>query len=311
VVIVSLVGVFLGCTLSVILWFEVAKTPEMTSGERAGFVAAGLIETFLCLASILGLIGAIVRKRFIVQIYAYTIYIHFILNVVAAGCLLYIVAHFPANDQTRKCLEAMNLDALVKEPCAGLLKIARWVFYVLVIIVLLVEMCGAVVVTLYVNQIKTDQEMARSSRMTTEEAFRLVSKGKDVLYSAIPGSQPVSARGPTFSHYTAKDYDPYEEIRGPAHGDGPSNFYREEVPAPPVEVGYGGGLWTHEEISSEEKARLKRMDNLNGVGPTTAPDDEEAERRRREIKSPSGPPPPVQSPEDELPTYTLPVLPQP
>jgi hypothetical protein len=67
----SLLGTLFGGVLSIVLWFEVASefhssilqcvrndrftgTADMTSGERAGFVVAGLVETLLFIASVLG-----------------------------------------------------------------------------------------------------------------------------------------------------------------------------------------------------------------------------------------------------------------
>lgn len=72
----SLLGILLGGILSVLLWYEVASeshmmivcckpysnydtgagTTTMTSNERAIFVVAGLVETFLFAASTLGFV---------------------------------------------------------------------------------------------------------------------------------------------------------------------------------------------------------------------------------------------------------------
>ena len=79
-------------------------------------------------------------------------------------------------------------------------------------------------------------------------------------------------------------------------------------PPPPIEVGYGGGQWTHQDISEEEKARLGRRELDEGGGGETISSTNmtEAERTRRleESKSPSGPST-VPRYEPALPRYAL------
>jgi len=36
-------------------------------------------------------------------------------------------------------------------------------------------------------------------------------------------------------------------------------------PAPSIEGGYGGGSWTHQDIASEEKARLQKQESENAT----------------------------------------------
>ncbi|KAF9465082.1 hypothetical protein BDZ94DRAFT_1255258 [Collybia nuda] len=299
VVIMSLLGILFGGTLSIVLWYEVASTPDMTSGERAGFVIAGLVESFLLAASVLGLVGAIVRKQTFVQAYAYFIYVHFLLNVAVAGFLLYMVTHFTANAQVAACQKSIQ-NQEGKEQCTGLLKIAQGVYFVVAAVVLLIELYGALVVTRYVNQVKKEKRSARKSRLDSEEAFRLVpNKTGKVGYFAIPSP----GLYPSYPQNSTREFDPYTEVANPNYITGPSNVY-DINPPPPVEVGYGGGLWTHEDISEEEKSRVKRMDADLEVEHAAEVSDEEMDRRRRDIKSLNDPPVRPRVTED-LPRYTL------
>ncbi|KAG6841878.1 hypothetical protein C0991_005608 [Blastosporella zonata] len=230
----------------------------MTSGERAAFVIAALVETFLFVASALGFVGTVVRKQLFVQIYAYFIYVHFVLNIGVASYLLYLVTHFSANATVKACQDTIQNEQ-AQEQCTGLLKVAQGVYFAIAAIVLLVELYLVLVVTRYLNQLHREKRSARGLRLENEEAFSLVPKDKG-RYSALAGEQDggIIPRFPVYSR-SGPDFDPY---------DGVQDFIQDERrtigngdTVHPEEIGYGGGSWTHAEISSEEKARLKLMDH--------------------------------------------------
>lgn len=260
-------------------------------------------------------VGAIVRKQLFVQIYAYFIYIHFLLNIGVAAYLLYLVTHFSADANVVACQKAIK-NQKAKDQCTGLLKVAQGVYFVIAAFVLLVELCepafhpsiwfsndvvdGTLVVTRYLNQVKNEKRTARASRMINEEAFALVSKGKGRSSSVPAVGQPY-----TFSDYAVEEFDPYNIDTRPTAGSRQSFAY-DGVPTHPDEVGYGGGSWTHREITEEEKARLKREEGEDAVPEPITLDDEERERQRQDIKSSMGPPS-ISNPRelDDLPRYTL------
>lgn len=152
----------------------------------------------------------------------------------------------------------------------------------------------------YVNQVKTEKRMARASRLDNEEAFALVSKGKG-RYSSIPGEQN---RGITdsayhFPDYSGQEFDPYDT--NPESTNKVQQSFAYDGTALPVEVGYGGGLWTYHEISEEEKARLKTGDGEMIMPELAVTDDEEYKKQKI-----SGPALVLKTKElDDLPRYTL------
>ncbi|KAF8910397.1 hypothetical protein CPB85DRAFT_1190089, partial [Mucidula mucida] len=158
VIIMTSLGMLLSGILSIVLWYEVASTPDMSPGERAAFVVSGLLETFLLIASILGFIGAVVRKQVFVQIYTYFIYVHFVFNVAIAGYLLWQVTHLTSEAADKACQDTIS-NAQAQDQCIGFLKIARGVYYVIATLVLLIELYGAVVTTRYLNQLKSEKRM--------------------------------------------------------------------------------------------------------------------------------------------------------
>ncbi|KAG6900264.1 hypothetical protein C0993_000717 [Termitomyces sp. T159_Od127] len=264
----------------------------MTSTDRAGFIVAGLVETILFVASSLGFVGAIVKKQLFVQIYTYFIYVHFILNMAVAGYLCYIVSRFSANADAQACHGAIQ-DPQGQVQCTGLLKVTRYFYYAIAATVLLVEFYVALAVTRYLNQLKNEKRSARGLRLDNEEAFRLMPKAK-IRYSALPDERDL-APNPIYSSY-GPDFDPYEDVRGTNQG----RFFEHSLTK---EENYGGGLWTHSEISSEEKARQQLDDETD---PTRDRSVEDSEMRLSTNcnSSPSFPAP--QLPADtELPRYTL------
>ncbi|GLB37486.1 hypothetical protein LshimejAT787_0405370 [Lyophyllum shimeji] len=279
----SLFGILFGGVLSIILWFEVASTADMTSGERAGFIIAGLVESLLFVASTLGFVGAIVRKQLFVQIYAYFISVHFLLNIGVAGYLLFLVTHFSSSAAAKACQETIQ-NQQAKEQCTGLLKVARGVYLVVAAVVLLIELYVALVVTRYLNQIQIEKRSARASRMHNEEAFALVgSKGKAY-----------------FDH----EFDPYDGIREPIQEVGYLTAYDGPL-SHSDEIGYGGGFWTHSEISAEEKERLEQKENEVDIQVIRAKE-LASESKSLDVKLAMGPPPlPSTGVVDELPRYTL------
>ncbi|KAF4599811.1 hypothetical protein EYR40_006913 [Pleurotus pulmonarius] len=279
VLIMSFLGMLLSGILSIILWFEVASTPDMTSGEKAAFVCAGLVETLLFAVCILGFAGVIVRKQLFVMIYAYFTYFH--------SC------------STSRTIQ--NPDA--QNQCIGLLKVAKGVYIGIALVVLLAELYGAFIVARYVNQIQREKRGARASRMSTsnESAFKLVPQ-RGVRYSSVPGGQHITH----LSYDGTKEFDPYREVGTPPLDAsaiaGRSFSYGSPPPLVATEeAAYGGGSWTHEQISVEEKERLKQQDIDMGILP--APPEGEV-GPHRDTKSPDGPPP-NPSAIDELPRYTL------
>ncbi len=163
------------------------------------------------------------------------------------------------------------------------------------------------VVTRYINQLKDEKSHKRQFRKGVEEAFRL--EAAKFRYSSLPSSYEFSLAQPTGIH-DDQEYDPYRE----ASVDRPvppvqvprrfKTFLDPERPSPPIEVGYGGGTWTHEEISEEEKTRLKRQEDEAGISvDVPAIDEAEAARRRMDIKTVGGPAASYTPEIEELPRY--------
>ena len=151
----------------------------------------------------------------------------------------------------------------------GLLKVARWVYFVIAGIVLFVEIYTALIISRYLHQLKKEKRTAKAMQ-ESESAFGLVS-GSRGRYSSVRGGQNVQVYG----HGDSDEFDPYElptQFRDDSGRNGEQRYGEpESLPGPSSrnsgvggdtseEVGYGGGFWTHREISDQEKARLQKTE---------------------------------------------------
>jgi len=237
VIIMTVLGMLLAGLLAILLWFEVATATDMSSKEHSLFILAGLVETLLFVASILGFVGAVVRKQLFVQIYAYFIYFHFLLNLGVAAYLLWFLVHVSTTDQVKACQLAIQ-NTTAQQQCTGLLKIGLGVYGGVAGVVLLTELYGAIIVARYVNQVQREKRNIRASRMS-QGAFKMGPPGG--RYSTIKGDDDhdnIPLRAASFAPPHGQDeFDPYEEVAGPDYRGSSYSAYDGMPPSADLEHG--------------------------------------------------------------------------
>ncbi|KAJ8076505.1 hypothetical protein PM082_000928 [Marasmius tenuissimus] len=250
----TFLGILFGGLLSIVCWFEVSNAPpEMEGTTKAALVVAGLVQTVLLLASMLGFIGAIVRKQSFVQTYAYILYGHFLLNVAVAIFLLVMITRASSNAVTKACEETVK-DSGGQDQCTGLIRVVRQIIIAVSLVVLLIELYGAIIAARYLNQIQGEKRTARSvreSRIRESQAFEIQEMNKR------------RSQRPTSTTDFTRDYDPYEEtgVQHNRHSTSGSSLHGyQSVALADEHEGYGGGSWTHEDVASVEKARLRSLE---------------------------------------------------
>ncbi|TFK25680.1 hypothetical protein FA15DRAFT_755597 [Coprinopsis marcescibilis] len=306
VISMSVIGMLVAGLLGIVLWFEVSVSPEMQPGGMAAFVLAAIMETILFIASLIGFVGAIVRKQSFVQAYAYILYVHFVCNIGSAAYLLYAIVEFQRRFDKEACQDTIgNTVSGTQEQCSGFLRLTKTVYIVVAAVVLFLELYGAIIVTRYLNQVKREKQAVKESRANLDNAFRLKSLNHQGLsYEPLNLNEPLDAQeefNPYVHNGKGKDQSSYYGISEVSRE--PSVIVELNQPPMDVEYGYGGGLWTHTDISEEEKDRLKRE---TGHAPSNADDDmtdEQKDERRREQKSIHGPSS-IPKDVDPLPLYT-------
>ncbi|KAJ6625573.1 hypothetical protein B0H10DRAFT_1782783 [Mycena sp. CBHHK59/15] len=217
VIIMTTLGMLLAGLLSILLWFEVSTSTDMSSKEHTIFIIAGLVETLLFVVSILGFVGAVVRKQLFVQIYAYFIYAHFLLNLGVAIYLLYMIVHVSSTDQVKACQEAIK-NTGAQAQCTGLLKVGLGVYGAVAGIVLLTELYGAIIVARYVNQVQREKRNIRASRMS-QGAYKMGTPAGGRYSTLIRDDDDIPLRSPGKSFRSdpegLEEFNPYDEVTGP------------------------------------------------------------------------------------------------
>ncbi|KAI0314091.1 hypothetical protein OF83DRAFT_1248303 [Amylostereum chailletii] len=160
VIITSLLGLVLASFLAIILWYEVASTPTLGGGERASFIAAGVVETLLAVLCAIGFIGSVVRKQSFVTAYCVGLYIHFFLNLGVAGYFIYELVHTAREDAETACKNTIT-DPGAQDQCVGLLHIATGIFIGVASAILALEIYGAIVATRYVFRVREQKRLSR------------------------------------------------------------------------------------------------------------------------------------------------------
>ena len=86
------------------------------------------------------LIGAIVRKLKFVAAYTLGLYVHFVINLIVAAYLLYVILHATREDTVALCQNVLK-NAQAKDQCDTLFGTIRAVYAAIASSVLLVELC--------------------------------------------------------------------------------------------------------------------------------------------------------------------------
>lgn len=299
VIVMSALGMLIGGGLSIAAWFVVSTASSLEDAGRASFIIVGLVETLLFLSSILGFVGAVARKQSFVQAYAYFVYAHFVLNLVVAIYFLWVVTHFSQTAARFACQESISTSE-AEDQCISLVKVLKAAYFILSILVIMVEMYGVIIVARYVNQIRDEKKRTRASRLSLTNDRVFTSKTASGFYPPNTSAADGADRGllqNAYENTIQPDFNPYQDAPRASHV-----FEATDTTlAPSIEVGYGGGTWSHEDISREEKERLQLADvePLGRLGPSVVGQELDV------AKSPTGPAFVTRRPSvDNLPRYT-------
>jgi hypothetical protein len=160
----SLFTFLLSGTISVIIWFEVFHSYQLSYKERVAFILTGIIESLLFLASIIGFIGVVARKQLFVMMYTYFLYVHFVLNIVVGIFFLVTVRASNRQELVNSCAEVFT-DMSVESSCSRLMSVSTYVFIAIVAALLLIEFYGVLIATRYVYRLRMQKRDDRSRRL--------------------------------------------------------------------------------------------------------------------------------------------------
>ncbi|KAF8554695.1 hypothetical protein OG21DRAFT_1030015 [Imleria badia] len=163
-VLMSVLTFLLSGTISVIIWFEVSHSYQLSTKERVAFVLTGIVESFLFLASIIGFIGVVARKQLFVMTYTYFLYVHFVLNLIVGIYFLVTVRASNRQQLVNECAEVF-VNTSMESSCSRLMSVSTYVFIAIVAALLTFEFYGVLIATRYVYRLRMQKRDDRSRRL--------------------------------------------------------------------------------------------------------------------------------------------------
>ncbi|KIY67731.1 hypothetical protein CYLTODRAFT_490363 [Cylindrobasidium torrendii FP15055 ss-10] len=274
VIAMALLEIVFSSVSSGLVWYEASDNPALDSGEHASFLASGVVQVIILLASILSLVSAVLRKQLLAQISAFTGYALLLINIIITALLFHKVSAIPT------ATTCNTQDPNSHDGCTHFLKLTHGAYYAVAVLAILSQLCGSIVGTRYMNQLKSEKQMARAGLIAGPAGYKFVpdtqrysswsvAQGAEdatpMMAAASPGPMLSPARISTAP--SARSFDPYEELSeyhdrpsfGPdfdADADASVESTSKRLSRYDVESGYGGGDWTHEDVAADEKARL-------------------------------------------------------
>ncbi|KAH7927132.1 hypothetical protein BV22DRAFT_1118441 [Leucogyrophana mollusca] len=222
-VLLTLMSFLLGGALAALIWFELSHSWEITSKQHTALVITGIVESLLFILSIIGFIGVVASKQTFVVIYTYTIYIHFILNLIVGIYFLVEMRQSSRETVVDWCSE--SLAGTSKESaCITLQNIPEYVFIVVTAVVLFLELFfsmfalkpvfldGAVIASRYVHRLRTQKKANRERRIGYYHAVpapSLPPKHSRTQSDASDIVELLPSRDSAYSNYSSYD-DPYD-----------------------------------------------------------------------------------------------------
>jgi len=163
-VLMSVLTFLLSGTISVIIWFEIFHSYQLSTKERVAFILTGIVESILFLASTIGFIGVVARKQLFTMIYTYFLYVHFVINLIVGIYFLVTVRASNRQELVDYCAEVF-VDTSVESSCARLMNVSTYVFIAIVAALLLLELYGVLIATRYVYRLRMQKRDDRSRRL--------------------------------------------------------------------------------------------------------------------------------------------------
>jgi hypothetical protein len=155
----------------------------------------------LLLISIVGFVGAIVRKLTLATTYAVGLYIHFLINVIAATYILSVILHTTHTDADTVC-QTLLKNQQSKDECNSIFDATRGLYAGTASFVLIVELYAAILATRYVYQLRGEKREARMpSHMRPQSDSRRLMPGI-VRYTDASGATVYSSH----SYQPIKDH---------------------------------------------------------------------------------------------------------
>ncbi|KZP34601.1 hypothetical protein FIBSPDRAFT_846692 [Athelia psychrophila] len=241
----SLLTMLLSGAVSLFLWVQVSEAndgdPPLDQDTVTAYILTGVVQTLLFVGSILGFLGAIVRKQSFVQIYSWFIWIHLFLSLAAGSFFIWTVTHTIGIGEM-SCKQVIPQDG-EQQVCSQVLSLAGGLLIGVVVLVWLVEIYGALIIARYSHNIRKDKlEIRRKEELQLSAGHPTFSTSEVNLGLLAP---PVG----THHQDITTTHDQHLEMGLPVYEAGTT--------------GYGGGQWSLQEASAQEKRQLREAGDMD------------------------------------------------
>ncbi|KAI1798327.1 hypothetical protein LXA43DRAFT_1056500 [Ganoderma leucocontextum] len=167
----ALIGIAVGGLFAVGGWLQVHSmlkgTLDLSQSEKISLWFLTASMTIFTLTSLLGLIGAIGRKRSLVELYASAITFTTVLSIASGIFFIYNLYHAGGDEQIKKCEENAQNPQDPQDPqsvdvshwvCQTGFATGRTVVVVVYVVFWLIEIYGCVIAFNYVGQLTEEEE---------------------------------------------------------------------------------------------------------------------------------------------------------
>jgi len=159
VVIIALLGLFVGGAVTIAGIYEVTRIQNIDSTQQAAYGIAITIYGLYALMSLLALVGAIARKRGLIRAFFVFLTVHVILSIISGSFFLYaLFQNAPA--AVNECITTTTAS-MPREACQKAVDIYKGLAVGIFIFVWLMEIWGCVIVNDYTKQLEEEEVVRR------------------------------------------------------------------------------------------------------------------------------------------------------
>ncbi|KAF8672554.1 hypothetical protein RHS04_07772 [Rhizoctonia solani] len=174
-------GIYAGATWYAYYLSEKEDHVSLTKTQKIAFIVSGVVYSILAIAALLGLIGAIGRKRGLVATYSTFMWFHLAAQVAVGAFFIY--ALFQNNNElVTQCKEQVdrinnaanstntNANINADDACQLFTKWGRVGAIISLVVILLIELYCCFIVSRYVSQLTDEQSFRAVNRTAHVEA---------------------------------------------------------------------------------------------------------------------------------------------
>jgi hypothetical protein len=162
VFLLSIIGVIVGGLLSVGGWVQVSNLAQqaLSTRDQAALYIQTVLFTLLTVVSIVGFIGAALRRRTLLNIYWIALTLHLIISIASGIFTIYSMFNEDVSSVfSQQCADAAVADAS-SEFCGNGMTVVKGILIAFYVITWLVQLYACIIVANYVDQLDEEKSFS-------------------------------------------------------------------------------------------------------------------------------------------------------